>query len=67
MPSAADDGEETVADAQEMRLLRIARLKQQVDAGIYRVPAEEVADAIVRFFSRKISDDDDRLSRWRRR
>jgi anti-sigma28 factor (negative regulator of flagellin synthesis) len=53
-----------VNDSEETRQLRIARLKRQVAAGTYRVPAEDVADAVVRFFSREMPDSDDGLSRW---
>jgi len=63
-PSDADDGQEMVNDPEETRLLRIARLKHQIDAGTYRVPATEVADAVVRFFSREMPDAGEGLSRW---
>ena len=63
-PSHADDGQETVIDSEETRQLRIARLKREVDAGTYRVPAEEVADAVVRFFSRELPDAGEDLNRW---
>ena len=53
-----------VNDPEETRLLRIARLKRQIDAGTYRVPANEVADAVVRFFSREMPDPNEGLSRW---
>jgi len=53
-----------VNDPEETRLLRIARLKHQIDAGTYRVPATEVADAVVRFFSREMPDAGEGLSRW---
>jgi anti-sigma28 factor (negative regulator of flagellin synthesis) len=51
-----------VNDSEETRQLRIARLKRQVDAGTYRVPADEVADAVIRFFSRKMPADGEDLS-----
>jgi len=63
-PSCADDGQEMVNDSKETRQLRIARLKLQVDAGTYRVPADQVADAVVRFFSREMPDPGEGLSRW---
>ncbi len=63
-PSCADDGQEMVNHSEETRQLRIARLKRQVDAGTYRVPAGEVADAMVRFFSREMPDQGGDLSPW---
>lgn len=56
-----------VNDSEETRQLRIARLKRQVDAGTYRVAAEEVADAVVRFFSREMPESGEDLNRWKPR